>query len=135
MNGNETNNYLFFSLPEHYSSDQAFIVIETELAGTDMDELKIISYLKALSIFHQVAAGLAVAEEKLQFEHRDLHPGNILIKKCGNDEKLDVCLRGERYQVETYGIKVTIIDFTYSRLQTGKNKYCTKIITGSSKNT
>jgi serine/threonine-protein kinase haspin len=40
---------------------------------------------QAVSIFEQVASGVAVAEEALHFEHRDLHDGNVLVKELPSE--------------------------------------------------
>lgn len=58
---------------------------------------------------------MAVAEQKLEFEHRDLHWGNILVKRT--DEKYsEFCIDGKLIKIPTHGIKTTIIDFTLSRM-------------------
>lgn len=58
---------------------------------------------------------MAVAESKFEFEHRDLHWGNILI--VPTDEKtLTYCLNGKNIKISTHGVKATIIDYTLSRI-------------------
>jgi len=57
-----------------------------------------------VSVF-QIVFGLAVAEEEYNFEHRDLHIGNILIKKCSN-KKIAYELEGQHFNVPSQGIKV-----------------------------
>lgn len=58
---------------------------------------------------------MAIAESKFQFEHRDLHWGNILL--IATDEKVAVFkLNGNEIEIPTHGVKVTIIDYTLSRM-------------------
>lgn len=64
-----------------------------EHGGVDLEK-KEITPDQAVKLIKQLAKNLAVVEEKLEFEHRDLHCGNILI----NDH-----------------FEPTIIDFTLSR--------------------
>ena len=66
----------------------------------------------------QVAFSLAVAEEVLQFEHRDLHWGNVLVQKT-KKSRLQYQLMGQQYKVDSHNVHVSIIDFTLSRLHTG----------------
>lgn len=65
--------------------------------------------------FLQVALSLAVAESEFQFEHRDLHWGNILVTPIA-DKFLTYKLNGKTIEIATHGIKATIIDYTLSRL-------------------
>lgn len=83
-----------------------------------------------------MAFTLAVAEVKLKFEHRDLHWGNILVKKVDPHEKVTFTLRGkssflftfnnkyivssfvgQTFVCESYGVQATLIDFTLSRIE------------------
>ena len=73
---------------------------------------------QARSVLVQVTYALAVAETALQFEHRDLHWGNVLVKAT-NDEYIEYLLDGKSLLVKSYGVKVSIIDFTLSRLFKG----------------
>lgn len=63
----------------------------------------------------QIAISLAVAENKLQFEHRDLHWGNVLIVPT-NEKTLTFYLNGNPIEIQTHGVKTTIIDYTLSRI-------------------
>lgn len=58
---------------------------------------------------------MAVAEEKFQFEHRDLHWGNILLSRTDQTEAI-FRLHGREITVPTFGIKACIIDYTLSRM-------------------
>lgn len=58
---------------------------------------------------------LAVAEEAFQFEHRDLHWGNILLLST-KIKQLKFTLDNHTYAVPTKGVKTTIIDYTLSRM-------------------
>ena len=70
---------------------------------------------QALHAWKQVVHALAVAEEAHQFEHRDLHWGNVLVKET-TLKTVEFTLGGDTYQVETGGVLTTIIDFSLSRL-------------------
>lgn len=63
----------------------------------------------------QVAHSLAVAENKFQFEHRDLHWGNVLISPT-TDKTITFMLDGKATDIPTHGVKATIIDYTLSRI-------------------
>lgn len=58
---------------------------------------------------------MAAAENALQFEHRDLHWGNLLIKPT-DEKEIEFVIQGEVVTVPTQGVQATIIDFTLSRI-------------------
>lgn len=64
----------------------------------------------------KVSAALAIAEEMLKFEHRDLHWGNVLIKQVKSKKYVRFILNGKIIRVLSQGIEVCIIDFTFSRI-------------------
>jgi serine/threonine-protein kinase haspin len=70
---------------------------------------------EAHSIVGQVLFALAFAECELQFEHRDLHVGNILVKPTASDALYTV--KGEVTALHTHGLAVRIIDYTNSHMR------------------
>ncbi|KAM9525908.1 serine/threonine-protein kinase haspin isoform 1-T1 [Guaruba guarouba] len=104
--------------PDLYGDKQLFMVLEFEFGGSDLENMRnrLNSVATAKSILHQVTASLAVAEQELCFEHRDLHWGNVLVKKT-NIKKLSYMLNGTTHTIPTAGIHVNIIDYTLSRLE------------------
>ena len=56
--------------------------------------------------------------QALGFEHRDMHIKNILIKRV-KEEDVVFIVDSKRYVLPTEGIKVSIIDYTLSRIQLG----------------
>lgn len=93
-------------------------MFEFSNGGRDLEGLEFVAMAEAWSVLHQTALGLAVAENALEFEHRDLHWGNVLISRT-EDEFIESCLLGERKTVPTHGVRVSLIDFTLSRLKKG----------------
>lgn len=73
---------------------------------------------EARAVLQQVAVSLAVAEQAFYFEHRDLHWGNVLVRRTTNDT-IHYMLDGKSYSLSSEGIEVSIIDFTLSRLRKG----------------
>ncbi|XP_036197184.1 serine/threonine-protein kinase haspin isoform X2 [Myotis myotis] len=104
--------------PDFFDQDQLFIVLEFEFGGTDLEQRRktLSSIATAKSILHQLTASLAVAEASLHFEHRDLHWGNVLLKKTSLKE-VHYTLSGKTGTIPTCGLQVNIIDYTLSRLE------------------
>ncbi|XP_037736370.1 serine/threonine-protein kinase haspin [Chelonia mydas] len=112
LNGSENDR------PDLFGEQQLFMVLEFEFGGNNLENMRnqLNSVATAKSLLHQVTASLAVAEEGLYFEHRDLHWGNILVKKT-NLKELSYTLNGAVYTIPTKGIHVNIIDYTLSRME------------------
>ncbi|CAL5084291.1 unnamed protein product [Urochloa decumbens] len=108
--------------PKDFTSEQYYIFFVLADGGTDLESFALVDYNEARSLLVQVTASLAVAESACEFEHRDLHWGNILLAQ---DESPDTnhtasfVLQGMRMHAVTFGLKVSIIDFTLSRMNTG----------------
>ncbi|XP_064602615.1 uncharacterized protein LOC135468346 [Liolophura sinensis] len=101
--------------PDMFEESQLFIVFEFADGGCDLESFKFKNILEVRSVIQQVAYSLAVAEMELEFEHRDLHWGNVLVRRT-TEKTLDYSLENSVHSVTTHGIHVTIIDFTLSRL-------------------
>lgn len=104
--------------PDFFGVDQLFLILEFEFGGSDLENMngKLTSMAQAKSVLHQVTAALAVAEEALCFEHRDLHWGNILVKNT-KEKRNQFLLNGSVHSVETRGVHVNVIDYSLSRLE------------------
>ncbi|XP_043830633.1 serine/threonine-protein kinase haspin [Dromiciops gliroides] len=104
--------------PDFFGPEQLYVVLEFEFGGTDLERMQkqLPSVATAKSLLHQVTAALAVAEAALRFEHRDLHWGNVLVRRTGAKE-LGYTLDGRAATIATQGIQVNIIDYTLSRLE------------------
>ncbi|XP_043660662.1 serine/threonine-protein kinase haspin homolog [Drosophila teissieri] len=63
----------------------------------------------------QIILALAVGEEEYQFEHRDLHLGNILIEYT-NKKHIIFTFKNTNLTVLSKGVNMTIIDYTLSRI-------------------
>jgi len=68
----------------------------------------------------QIAHILAVGESAMEFEHRDLHWGNILVRDTDSDT-VPYILDGKTVHVPSDGIKGCIIDFTIARVVNDQN--------------
>ncbi|CAL1533776.1 unnamed protein product, partial [Lymnaea stagnalis] len=102
--------------PDIFPESQLFIVFEFHDGGCALEKFKFNNHLEAFSVLRQVVFALAVAEEALCFEHRDLHIGNILVKPC-KEKNVTFQLKGELHTFPSCGVFATIIDFTISRLE------------------
>ncbi|XP_045902288.1 uncharacterized protein haspin [Micropterus dolomieu] len=104
--------------PDFFKKDQLFIILEFEFGGIDLENSNgtLASLGVAKSILHQVTAAMAVAEQQLHFEHRDLHWGNVLVKTT-KQKTGSFLLNGAVHSLETKGVLVRIIDYSLSRLE------------------
>lgn len=78
--------------------DSLFIVLELRHGGVDIEHWEMPSWRAAQSCLRKIVAALAEAERRIEFEHRDLHWGNVLVDDEG---------------------RINIIDFTLSRCTPG----------------
>lgn len=128
---NKTENYR----PDFYKSDQLYCIMVLSDAGTDLEHFTLNSWLEAETIFWQTVNSLSNAEEKYQFEHRDLHWGNLVISTKNNKSTGEVTKLLEKLDIEDVSkkptddgyddydefsydhtdLKVTMIDYTLSR--------------------
>lgn len=120
VNFNIVNIVNFHLFSDIFPADQYFIVYEFIDGGEDLECFEFSHMEEALSVIQQIVLSLSVSELSLKFEHRDLHWGNILIKRS-NCQTLHYKLNGDDVYIESCGVFVSIIDFTLSRLTKGKN--------------
>lgn len=114
--------------PDFYSDSQLFCVVELANSGTDLEHFELESWMEAEYVFWRVVTSIAEAESKFQFEHRDLHWGNIVIQRTARpdiEEKLanmslddlDNAVFDDDDDFVAPNLKVTLIDYTLSRAQ------------------
>ncbi|KAL3279006.1 hypothetical protein HHI36_016522 [Cryptolaemus montrouzieri] len=102
--------------PQIFNKDQLFIVLELANAGCDLEGFQFKNSQQSLAVFKQIVCALAVAETELQFEHRDLHWGNVLISVATEKNSVFI-LDGKEIVIDNKEAKATIIDFTLSRIE------------------
>lgn len=130
-----------------YSEDQLWAVLEMQDAGTDVEtylECAILEGVKASvvavwDVFWSVAGAVAKGEEYAGFEHRDLHVGNICVRRREKQALPDTNTNSasaaanvltsifspataahgddERRTIHFTELETTIIDYTLSRAE------------------
>ncbi|XP_076766925.1 haspin [Xylocopa sonorina] len=101
--------------PSMFHDDQLYIVLELSHGGQDLEAFVFNTAEEVYILFIQAALALAVAEKAVEFEHRDLHWGNILISRT-NEPFVHYKLGQKDIELISKGVKVSIIDFTLSRI-------------------
>jgi serine/threonine-protein kinase haspin len=109
--------------PSKFSETQTFCIIQLKHHGQDLESHSISTWSEAAHIFWSVVRALTRGEKECEFEHRDLHWGNIMIDRSEEDEVLERLLDNlnledggkELLDGGWGGVKVTLIDYTLSR--------------------
>jgi hypothetical protein len=111
-----------------FDENQLFAVFILENGGRDLEHVELQDIEQIKAILFQTIASLHWAEVNYNFEHRDLHMGNMLLKSLDStmantsEYILKRRHRGfERFVLRNHGTKMVIIDYTLSRLETSKN--------------
>lgn len=87
--------------PKEYKDDQVYGVLVMKDCGVDLEKYQFKTYSQFIDFIHQLLSIICNLESKYNFEHRDMHWGNIMIK----DQQ------------------VFIVDFNFSRLEKEKIIY------------
>ncbi|KJH48677.1 hypothetical protein DICVIV_05236 [Dictyocaulus viviparus] len=103
VNGSENDR------PSEYASEQQlFVAMSMAMGGVDLEHYKMCDENQVISVLFQIAISLVVAEERLEFEHRDLHIGNVLVLEKGTtvfrdlEEDEELFTGGGDYQFDIY---------------------------------
>lgn len=114
---------------QSYADNQMYCILVQNNAGRDLRRFHVESWVDAESIFWQTAVALAQAEDRFQFEHRDLHWGNIVVddrpaervvlpqEGDGTTEYNFVDECGKQLLARST-LRITLIDYTLSRINT-----------------
>lgn len=101
-----------------YNADQLWAVIEMQDAGTDLERLletnNCTSVFPIWDVFWHTVLTIAKGEESAEFEHRDLHLGNICVRYPSTDEINEKIIDPSR-KLNFTSLETTIIDYTLSR--------------------
>ena len=102
--------------------DQLYAVIEMNDAGTPIWKFKSPSAFQVFDTFWMTVMIIANAEQKIEFEHRDLHNGNVCYKPLKRNGLNDVARRVVEDMTEDpevilglSNLQITIIDYTLAR--------------------
>ncbi|KAF4927630.1 Serine/threonine-protein kinase haspin [Colletotrichum viniferum] len=105
----------FYPSPSRYLADTKFLVVELGDAGTALEDFELVNQSQLWDIFFLVAIALARAEEFNCFEHRDLHEGNLCIRRTDEPQA-----RGNSKTAPHFGysgLDITILDYGLSRAE------------------
>ncbi|KAK3504630.1 hypothetical protein B0T13DRAFT_10889 [Neurospora crassa] len=115
----------FYPSPSRYLESTRFLVVELGDAGTALEDFMVEVKTGAENIlwdvFLSTAVAMARAEGMVRFEHRDLHEGNLCVRRVrGAREKKpaegdDETTRGGGVKFGWSGLEVTILDYGLSR--------------------
>ncbi|KFX91081.1 hypothetical protein O988_07925, partial [Pseudogymnoascus sp. VKM F-3808] len=112
-----------FPHPSRYHKDQLFLVLELGNAGKDLEHYNLTTREELWDVFLGTAMALATGEDLFGFEHRDLHEGNICLRRAAPASVLpkgNSAADPTRYGFS--GLEITLLDYTLSRARTPEGK-------------
>ena len=105
-----------------YNDDQLWAVIEMQDAGSDLEQLvesgTCTSVFPIWDILWHTVLSIAKGEEGAEFEHRDLHLGNICVRSQSSPFDTEPTANSSDLKTTKLGftsLETTIIDYTLSR--------------------
>lgn len=118
----------FYPSPSRYLDATRFLVVELGDAGTALEDFMVQSEQKGMwneemlwDVFLSTAVAMARAEGMVRFEHRDLHEGNLCVRRVGparqrqQKEAAGEAEGGGGVKFGWSGLEVTILDYGLSR--------------------
>ncbi|KAI9166798.1 Serine/threonine-protein kinase haspin [Paramyrothecium foliicola] len=104
----------FYPSPSRYLDDTRFLVVELGDAGKALEDWELSTTDEIWDIFFLEAIALARAEELVMFEHRDLHEGNLCIRRVRDAVERNAESDGF---FGFSGLDITILDYGLSRAE------------------
>ena len=93
-----------------------FEYIDNSISFTDLIERHDATFDEILAVVKQVLIGLSIAQDAVGLTHYDLHPSNILLRRCPKDmTHIYVLSDGSTIQMQTHGWVPVLIDFGFAR--------------------
>lgn len=103
-----------FPHPAKYNKEAVFLVLELGDAGVDVEHYVTKTMAELWDIFLGITIALATGESVCGFEHRDLHEGNVCVKKVRSARPLP---EDSKHKFGYSGLEVIILDYTLSRAE------------------
>ncbi|OBT93836.1 hypothetical protein VE01_08517 [Pseudogymnoascus verrucosus] len=116
-----------FPHPSKYHKDQLFLVLELGDAGKDLEHFNLTTREELWDVFLGTVGALATGEELFGFEHRDLHEGNICLRRAGPSSRIPTATAtlstsASELRGGFSGLEITLLDYTLSRAMTEEGK-------------
>ncbi|XP_065312187.2 serine/threonine-protein kinase haspin-like isoform X2 [Dermacentor albipictus] len=115
VRGRNDNNQTDERCPGKAHTESPYLAVHMSYGGVPLHRIQLDSARQLLSVLQQVALALAVAEEALQFEHRNLHAGHVLVKKT-HDDTCRFRVGGRDIVVNTRGLRAHVTGYGLARM-------------------
>ncbi|CAX65046.1 Protein kinase domain-containing protein [Caenorhabditis elegans] len=89
-----------------------YLGLLVELGSNSLDNTMLTTAVEGLSIVKQLVLSLVIAKRRLDTNHNDVHPGNVLVKRSASPKTLKYTLDGKVIRIPSHGLVVGIIDFS-----------------------